>query len=109
MITLLMMMGGVNLEEVGYLTPADVDQLIASATRPDDTMPVTLYGVPQVGNLCAVDFVMTFPGQTLIIPNNGHPVPLRAVMDLKLLVFWLKHHRRISCIPERAWGNHTTF
>jgi hypothetical protein len=108
----------VDLDDVGYLTPADVDQLIMSTTHPGGTTPVVLPEVPQVGVMGNVDFATVVRDHMHQIPNHGHPVPLRAVMNIKLLVFWLKHQYRISLVPDmtvitvptlRALRNQITF
>jgi hypothetical protein len=83
--------GMVNLDEVGYLTPADVYQLIILLTCPGGTTGVVLTEVPQVGMPGDADFVLAFPGHTHHIHNHGRHVHLRAVMNIKLLLFWLKH------------------
>jgi hypothetical protein len=90
----------VNLDEVGYLAPADVHQLITLVTGPGGTAPVVLHGVPQVCEVGDIDFLVVFPGQIHQIPNRGHRVPLRAVLNLKVLVFWLKHQHHISRVPD---------
>jgi hypothetical protein len=110
--------GMVNPNEFEYLTPKDVDQLIIYLMRNSGTRDVILPGVPQVGVAGDTDFVAAFPGHMHEITNRWHPVPVRAVMNITLLVFWLKNQRFISCVPAmtvpmvptlRAWRNQVTF
>jgi hypothetical protein len=110
--------GMVNLDEVEYLTPKDVEQIIMYVTRPGGTTDVKLPEIPQVFQVGDADFVVTFPGHTHHISNRGHPVLLRAVMNIKLLVFWLNRQGCISHIPDmaaitvptlRVWHKHMTF
>jgi hypothetical protein len=95
-----------------------VEQLITSVMRPGGTMDAVLPEIPQFGQVRYAGFVAAFPGHTHQISNCGHPVPMRVVMHIKFLMFWLKHQRRISCIPDmaaitvptlRAWRNQMTF
>jgi hypothetical protein len=90
----------VNLDEVGYLTPVDVDQLIMLVTRPGGSMPLVLPDVPQVGVVGDVDFLVAFPSHTHHITNHGHPVPLRVAMNIKLLVCWLNNQHRLSRVLD---------
>jgi hypothetical protein len=110
--------GMVNLYEVDYLTPKDMDQIIIYIMRPGGTMDVVLPEVPQVGVSGDAEFELALPGHIHQIPNSGHPVILRSVMNIKLLVCWLNHQCHImrgldinvSMVPTlRVWRNHMTF
>jgi hypothetical protein len=90
--------GMVNMDEVKYLTPKDVEQMLMLAMRPGGKTDVFLPEIPQVVQVGDAGFVMALPRHTHQIASRGHPVPLRAVMNIKLLMFWLKHQRRISRI-----------
>jgi hypothetical protein len=77
-----------------------VDQLIVSVVCPGSTPPLVLTGVTQGGNVGDVDFVVVFPGQTHHIPNHVNPAHLRAVMNLNVLMFLIKHQRHILQVPD---------
>jgi hypothetical protein len=88
----------INLEEVGFLKNKDVDQLIQSVTRPGGMQTLTTAAVPYISNDGDAGYHSGVAEVIDWVPNRRIPVPQRAVMNIKLLVFWLKHQRRISRI-----------
>jgi hypothetical protein len=62
-----------NLNEVEYLTPKDVEQLIMSVTRLGGTTDMILPEIPQAAQVGDASFVAAFPGHTYQIANRGHP------------------------------------
>jgi hypothetical protein len=107
-----------NLEEVEFLKNKDVDQLIKSVTSPGGMTALTNAAVPEIGVAGAPNYVAARAELIDWVPNRGIPVPQRAVMNIKLLVFWLKHQRRISRVPVisdvtvalvRKWRDQSVF
>jgi hypothetical protein len=87
--------GMTNLEEVGFLKNKDIDQLIKSVTSPGGIMALTTAAVPEIGVAGAANYAAARAELIDWVSNRGIPVPQQAVMNIKLLVFWLKHQRRI--------------
>jgi hypothetical protein len=88
----------INLEVVGFLKNKDVDQLIQSVTSPGGMQAIMTTAVPYIGTAGQAGYHAAVAQVIEWVPNRGIPVPQRAVMNIKLLVFRLKHHRRISPI-----------
>jgi hypothetical protein len=88
----------INLEELGFPNNKDVDQLIQYMTHPGGMQAITTAAVPEIGTAGQAGHHAAVAQVIDWVPNRGIPVPQRAVMNIKLLVFWLKHQRRISQI-----------
>jgi hypothetical protein len=110
--------GMTNFEKVGFLKNKDVDQLIKSVTSPGGMTALTTATVPEIGVAGATNYVAARGELIDWVPSRGIPVPQRAVMNIKLLVFWLKHQRRISRVPVisdvtvalvRKWRDQSVF
>jgi hypothetical protein len=91
--------GMIDIKEVGFLKKNDVDQLIQSVNRPGGMQALTTAAVPEIGTAGQVGYNADVAQVIDWVPNRRIPVPQRAVMSIKLLVFWLKHQRHISWIP----------
>jgi hypothetical protein len=91
--------GMISLEEVGFLKNRDVDQFIQSVTHPGGMQAITTAAVPYIGTTGQAGHHADVAQVIDWVPNHRIPVPQIAVMNIKLLVFWLKHQRRISRIP----------
>jgi hypothetical protein len=60
-----------------------------------DDVDTTIKGVKNMGGT-----VTTVSGSTAVASrNNDIPVPIRAVANLKLCVYYLKHMERVQCKP----------
>jgi hypothetical protein len=71
-----------SLDEIRYLDGIDdIDSTIKGNTNPGGTV-TTGTGTSRVTSC-----------------NNGIPVSIRAVSNLKLLVYYLKHMERVQCKP----------
>jgi hypothetical protein len=110
--------GMTNLEEVGFLKNKEVDQLIQSVTRPGGMQAIMTAAVPEIDTAGQAGHHADVAQVIDWVPNRGIPVPQRAVMNIKLLVFWLKRQRRISQIPViskvtvalvRKWRDQSVF
>jgi hypothetical protein len=102
----------------GFLKNKDVDQLIQSVTRPGEMRAITTSAVPYIGTAGQAGHNADVAQVIDWVPNRGIPVPQRALMNIKLLVFWLKHQRCISRIPVigkmtvelvRQWRDQSVF
>jgi hypothetical protein len=91
--------GMINLEEVGFLKNKDVDQLIQYVTHPGGMRVITDAAVPDIGTAGQAGHHAAVAQVIDWVPNRGIPVPQRAVMNIKVLVFWLKPQCRISRVP----------
>jgi hypothetical protein len=89
----------INPEEVDFLKNKYVDLFIHSVTRPGGMQALTTDAVPEIGTAGKVGYHADVAQVVDWVPNRGIPVPQRAMIKIKLLVFWLKHQRRISRIP----------